>query len=532
MPEDWRQGAVLYQIYPRSFQDTTGNGVGDLPGIYSRLPYIADLGVDGIWISPFFRSPMFDHGYDVSDHRAIDPVFGHMRDVEDLVSACHRLGLKLVIDQVYSHSSDQHAWFRESRRSRSNEKADWYVWANPRPDGSPPCNWAAWFHQTAWTWAPERQQYYLSNFHPRMPDLNFHCEAVQQATLETMRFWLDLGVDGFRLDTSNFYFHDTSFQSNPPSDTPDPGIPAEHQRHIHNICQPENLGFLERMRSVADEYGPILLQGEIASDNDAERVVEYTQAGRLDTAYSFLFLRALRDVPDFAETYQSLFEDGEQGWPTLSFSNHDVPRVATRWGGESSDDFCFAHVALLVCLRGNACLYQGEELGLPQASLKAKQRQDPVSRHSWPPDASRDGCRTPMPWESDHPYLGFSSVEPWLPPDEDHALRAVNLQERHPESLLHRVRTLLNWRGGIETLQRGTYELVRAADAILAFERRSGSETWLCVFNLGREAAEFNLPDGYGACGSHAPWHGPLEFPDSLDVPAWGVRLYQMVGRT
>ncbi len=298
-PAPWWRGAVLYQVYPRSFVDSDGDGIGDLRGLTARLDYIADLGVDGLWISPFFPSPMRDFGYDVSDHCGVDPRFGTLPDFDALLARAHALRLKVLIDQVWSHTAAEHAWFVESRSNRDNPKADWYVWADAKPDGSVPNNWQSWMGGPAWRWEPRRRQYHLHNFLPQMPDLNFHCHAVQEAILETARFWLDRGVDGFRLDTANLYFHDRLLRDNPPLPPERAGeSPVLMQRHLHNADQPETLAFLERLRAAMDAYGlgERMAVGEIGGVDGLRTMQDYTAGDqRLHTAYSFGFLGARPD---------------------------------------------------------------------------------------------------------------------------------------------------------------------------------------------------------------------------------------------
>ena len=278
---DWWRGAVIYQIYPRSFQDSSGNGIGDLAGITRRLGHVASLGADAIWLSPIFPSPMADMGYDVSDYTGIDPLFGSLADFDRLLDEAHALGLKVIIDQVLSHTSDQHPWFAESRQSRVNPRADWYVWADPLPDGTPPNNWASVFGGPAWEWDPRRRQYYLHNFLAAQPDLNFHTPAVQDALIDAMRFWLDRGVDGFRLDTVNFYFHDAKLRPNPPEPRDEvlPAInPYDMQDHVHSKSRPENIAFLQRIRQLTDSYPNRAMVGEVGEGRRAVEVMAaYTE---------------------------------------------------------------------------------------------------------------------------------------------------------------------------------------------------------------------------------------------------------------
>ena len=329
---------MIYQIYPRSFQDSNGDGVGDLPGITRRLAYVAALGVDAIWISPFFRSPMKDFGYDVSDYRDVDPIFGTLTDFDALLAEAHRLGLKVMIDQVLSHTSDQHAWFKESRTSRDNAKHDWYVWADPQPDGTPPNNWLSVFGGSAWHWDSRRRQYYLHSFLTSQPDLNFHCEAVQQALLEEVRFWCERGVNGFRFDACNHQVHDRLLRSNPAAEggevsTVRPDNPYAMQLHVHDKSQPENLVFLERLREVLDAFGAASV-GEVGDENPPPLMADYTEAGRrLHMAYSFSLLTPVGRAGHVRAQVEALERELARtgGWGCWALSNHDVPRIASRW---------------------------------------------------------------------------------------------------------------------------------------------------------------------------------------------------------
>jgi len=333
----WWRGSVIYQIYPRSFLDTDGNGVGDLPGILQRLDYVASLGVDAIWISPFFTSPMADFGYDIADYRAVDPLFGTLEDFDRVVAKAHALGLKVVIDQVLSHTSNEHAWFKESRSSRENAKADWYVWADAKPDGSPPNNWLSIFGGVAWKWEPRRGQYYLHNFLSSQPDLNFHNPDVQQAALDNVEFWLQRGVDGLRLDAINFCFHDRALRDNP-AKPPElrvgrgfsPDNPYAFQYHWYNNTQPENLAFLERLRGLLDRYPGTVALGEISSEDSLATMAEYTAGRRLHMGYSFELLTRDCSAAYIRATVERLETAMTEGWPCWSISNHDVERVLSR----------------------------------------------------------------------------------------------------------------------------------------------------------------------------------------------------------
>jgi alpha-glucosidase len=505
----WWRGSVIYQVYPRSFQDTTGDGTGDLSGITARLPYIASLGVDAIWLSPFFKSPMADMGYDVSDYEAVDPMFGTPEDFDRLIAEAHRLGLKVIIDQVLSHSSDQHPWFGESRSSRDNPKADWYVWADPRPDGTPPNNWLSVFGGPAWEWDGTRKQYYLHNFLASQPDLNFHEPEVQDALLKSVRFWLERGADGFRLDTVNFYFHDRQLHDNPPKqhravvDVPATN-PYGYQDHLYDKTQPENPGFLKRFRALLDEHPHRTSVGEVGDEERSLKTVAlYTSGGdKLHMCYTFDLLSPAFSAAHVRRCVADFEAAVADGWICWAFSNHDVMRHVSRWATPDTDTDSVAKFAieLLVALRGSICLYQGEELGLEEAELAFEDLRDPYGIRFWPAFKGRDGCRTPMVWEAASPNGGFTIGKPWLPVPQAHLRRAVDRQESDPSSVLAHYRDMLAFRRRHSALVAGGIRFLHPEeDDVLAFVRASQDERLLCVFNFANEACEWEVPAGLGA---------------------------------
>jgi alpha-glucosidase len=418
-------------------------------------------------------------------------MFGDLDDFRALVSACHACGLRLVIDQVYSHSSDQHPWFIESATSRSGPRADWYVWADPGPDGGPPNNWLGRFGGYAWEWSPTRRQYYLHNFLIEQPDLNLHNPEVQQEALDIMRFWFDLGVDGLRLDVANFFMHDPALRDNPPVALAEtPANPYYMQAHVYDRSRPENLPFLKRMREVADGAGERMLLAEISCDHQVERMAEYTTAGRLHTAYSF----ALQGPRLDGRQIDAAVREAGAGdsWPTWSFSSHDVRRVASRWDAENDPARLRMLQALLLCLRGTIVLYQGEELGLPHADVPRERLRDPESIRFWPHHRGRDGARTPMPWREDGVSLGFSTVDGWLPVDTRHAALAVSRQERDEDSHLAHCRGLLALRRREAALRLGGFEPIAADEEFLAFRRVLDGVALVCAFNLGAAPRAFS----------------------------------------
>lgn len=497
MANEWWRGAVTYQVYPRSFQDSNGDGIGDLKGITERIRHIASLGVDAVWLSPVFTSPMADMGYDVSDYTDIDPLFGTLEDFDRMVAKAHEFGLKVIIDQVLSHSSDQHPFFVESRQGKDNPKSDWYVWADARPDGTPPNNWSSVFGGSAWEWDGHRKQYYLHNFLTSQPDFNFHNKEVQDWLLETMRFWLDRGVDGFRLDTVNFYFHDQKLRNNPPRKGEPQVNPYEMQLHRFSKTRPENLDFLARLRRLTDEYGAAMV-GEVGDSTRAvEIMAEYTSGDKhLHQAYSFDMLGPEFTPKHFRTKIESFFKDAPDGWPTWAFSNHDVIRHMTRWEDHGADQDSLAKLAcaMLLSFPGSICIYQGEELGQTETELEFSELTDPPGIRFWPDYKGRDGCRTPMVWDGNgNTAGGFSTAKPWLPVKSPQLARNVAAQEADIHSVMHFYRHMLEFRSERAELNGAALaEFIRSSANTLVFRR--GALT--CAFNLSPEAATVKLPIG------------------------------------
>ena len=498
---EWWRGGVIYQIYPRSFQDSNGDGIGDLPGILRRLDHVARLGVDAIWLSPFFQSPQDDMGYDVSDYKEVDRLFGTLEDFDSLVKRAHELGLKVIIDQVLSHTSDRHPWFQESRVSRTNARADWYVWVDPKKDGSPPNNWASVFGGRAWEWNPTRGQYYLHNFLPSQPDLNFHNPAVQDAVLDVLRFWLERGVDGFRLDTVNYYFHDQQLRNNPPARPPKhlpyAVNPYDMQDHRYDKNRPENVAFLGRIRKLLDEFPGSTTVGEVGdSTRGVKLMAEYTSGGdKLHMCYSFEFLGKPFGTEHVRTRVQQFFAEGPDGWPCWSFSNHDVERHISRWAeyGAGPEPFGRMMAALLISLRGSVCIYQGEELGLTETDLLFEELRDPPGIRFWPEYKGRDGCRTPMPWDRGDPPNGFTTGTPWLPLKGPQAQRNVAAQEADPDSMLHFYRRLIAFRRDHAVLIDGDITFLRTDEPVLAFRRANAEDSVVCIFNLSPKSVTVTL---------------------------------------
>ncbi|MFZ1470080.1 MAG: alpha-amylase family glycosyl hydrolase [Paracoccaceae bacterium] len=527
---EWWRGAVIYQIYPRSYQDTNGDGIGDLAGIVQRLPHIASLGADAIWISPFFTSPMKDFGYDVADYCDVDPMFGTLADFDALVARAHDLGLRVMIDLVLSHTSDRHPWFVQSRKNRDNDKADWYVWADPRADGTAPNNWLAIFGGSSWAWDARREQYYLHNFLTSQPDLNFHHAPVQEALLAVARFWLDRGVDGFRLDTINFYFADKYLRDNPAlppelrNNTIAPAVnPYNHQLHLFDKNQPENIEFLRKFRAVLDPYGAAAV-GEVGdAQRGLEIMAEYTSGDdKVQMCYPFEMLQPARLTADsLVQTFQRMQAVAPDAWPCWSYSNHDVVRHITRWG--LSDAAAKTYTVLLMCLRGSVCLYQGEELGLPEAEIEQAELQDPYGIEFWPEFKGRDGCRTPMVWTTDNAAGGFTTGRPWLPVKAPHRPLSVAAQAGDHASMLAHYRRALGFRRAHPVLRGGEMGALSHHGDVVQFQRQ-GPGSLFCAFNLGDQPATLDLPAGsWSAIG--ADLGGQTPPGRSVTLPPWGFVL-------
>ena len=483
---EWWRGSVTYQIYPRSFQDSNADGIGDLRGITARLDYIAQLGADAVWLSPVFKSPMADMGYDVSDYTAIDPVFGTMDDFDAMLARAHELGLKVIIDQVLSHSSDQHPHFQTSRSNRTNDKADWYVWADARADGTPPTNWQSVFGGSAWTWDARRKQYYLHNFLASQPDFNFHNPEVLEWHLANMRFWLERGVDGFRFDTVNFFFHDKQLRDNPADyrvKTEIEGNPYGMQYHLFDKNQPENLDWITRIRDLMDSFDARATVGEMGESHHAIKMMgDYTAPGRLHQCYSFELMGYDYSAAFFRGKIEAFFADAPDGWPMWAFSNHDVVRHASRWAkhGISNEALAKQAGALLLSFEGSICLWQGEELGQTDTDLVFEDLTDPQGIAFWPEPVGRDNTRTPMVWDGSA-QGGFTSGVPWLPVKVPQLARNVAGQLQVDGSVLEAYRALLAFRRGSAQLRTGRSKFFDLPEPILGFRR---GEDLACVFNL------------------------------------------------
>lgn len=531
--DHWR-GAVVYQIYPRSFRDGNGDGIGDLAGIVEKLPYVASLGVDAVWVSPFFASPMADFGYDVSDYRAVDPMFGSLADADRLIAEAHRLGLKVLVDLVFAHTSAEHPWFRDSRVSREGAHADWYIWADPRADGSPPNNWLSVFGGGAWAWEPRRRQYYLHHFLAQQPKLNLRNPAVVDAIVAIADWWMARGVDGFRLDAVDFMVHDAALADNPPH--PEKRIalrPYNMQLHAHDLAHPETVDVLARLRAVMDRYPGSFAIAEVGSEpttvTPVERAEFYTAQCGDDRRMHMAYTLGLMKGPGSAESLRASIDHVEthvnDGWLCWAFSNHDVVRVASRWG-DGSPASAKLFNALLLSLRGAVCVYQGEELGLTEAEVPFDRLRDPYGITYYPHFKGRDGSRTPMPWQREGAHAGFTDAptcDPWLPVPPEHRAAAVDVQEADPASVLAAWRRFIGWRRDQPALRHGALNMLTGGEPVVAFERVHDGRRLVCLFNLSDGPVETVVAPEARPVEGHG-WPAPAcDAAGRVSLPAWGA---------
>jgi len=491
--QPWWQSGVIYQIYPLSFADSDGDGIGDLRGIIQHLDHLGGapdaLGVDAIWLSPIYPSPRRDFGYDVSDYTAIDPALGTLADFDELVADCHRRGIRVILDLVLNHTSDQHPWFAESRASRESTRRDWYIWRDGRGPGQPPNNWLSTFGGPAWTYDAATRQWYLHGFLPEQPDVNWRNPAVEGAMLDVVRFWLERGVDGFRLDVVNHYVKDAEFRDNPIA-RPLAPRPYDRQQHLHDKDQPELHGILRRLRALLDRYPERMSVGEVHSDRMAEAAAALYGAGddELHLAFNFAFTRSPWDPAAFQRAileWEKLLPPG--AWPPYALSNHDQTRHITRYGRRDAEARARVAAALLLTLRGAPFLYYGEEIGLPQTFIPRDEILDPPGRRYWPLYRGRDGCRTPMPWDGS-PGAGFTSGRPWLRLGPDASLRNVAAQRADPRSLLAFYRRLIRLRRETPALRLGrqTFLQEQPREALGYLRETEGQAVWVLLNLVGR----------------------------------------------
>jgi alpha-glucosidase len=510
----WRDG-VIYQIYPRSFADSNGDGLGDLPGIASRLDYLGDLGVDAIWLSPVYPTPDKDFGYDISDYIAIDPRFGSLADFDRLVVEAHQRGIHVIMDMVMNHTSDQHAWFKESRSSHDNPKRDWYIWRPP--SGSPPIsfrnrgrrrgapnNWQASFGGNAWEYDPGTGQYYLHLFTREQPDVNWRNPEVRKAQLEAFRFWMERGVDGFRLDVFNAYFKQSDLLNNPPKF----GLRGfDRQRHIYDMDQPEMMPLLNELRALLDSYPERYSVGETYLATP-QKTVSYCGPDKLHAAFSFDFTTFNSELAEAFQLYpwnstwilqkiraQEEVFNAAGIWPTKVMSNHDLPRAASRYAKGENDTQTKIAMALLLTLRGTPFMYYGEEIGMRDIHLRRDEILDPPGKKYWPIYKGRDGCRSPMQWD-DSIYAGFSAAKPWLPVHPNYRLRNVVAQRADPDSLFNFTKKLLALRKKYPALRSGDFIPLGTPRGVLAYLRMYEKQSVLIAMNFKGQNVRILIPEG------------------------------------
>jgi alpha-glucosidase len=504
---DWWKKAVIYQIYPRSFYDANNDGTGDLAGIAAKLDYLNDgrgggLGVDAIWISPFFVSPMVDFGYDVVDYCDVDPIFGSMADAEALIEAVHRRGMRVMIDMVFNHSSDQHPWFVESRRDRTNPKADWYIWADPKPDGTAPNNWLSFFGGSAWTWDQRRGQYYYHTFLKEQPDLNWYQPEMRAALADILRFWMKKGVDGFRFDVVNFFAYDRQLRDNPRVPDNQTSVhgdfnPYDRFEAIYSKGVPEQWECVEFLRRVMDEGHGITSVGEVGGIQQPEKLIEHAAdhvkyGKRLHMAYTFAMLTENADLDYWLRIVEHTERVIGDGWPCWSLGNHDSVRLKTRFDCHGPrEGLQQAALLFLLSIRGTPILYYGEEIDMTEIALTREQLQDPFGLHFWPNFKGRDGCRSPFPWSSKAPNQGFNQgADPWLPLGDSLALDQM---EANSQGTLALVREMIRLRRKHPALCLGTYKSLMKMGQAVIFERCHGEERFWVGVNIGPEAKRLPL---------------------------------------
>jgi alpha-glucosidase len=491
----WWQRGIIYQVYPRSFMDSNGDGVGDLRGLISRLDYLRGLGVDAVWLSPIFPSPMKDFGYDVSDYTGIHPLFGTLEDFDLLIREAHAHKIKLVLDFVPNHTSDQHPWFIESRSSRDNPKRDWYIWRDPAPSGGPPNNWLSNFGGSAWEYDPKTEQYYYHAFLREQPDLNWRNSQVIEAMLNVLRFWLERGVDGFRVDVLWHLIKDEQFRDNPVNpDWREGADPYQRLLELHTTDQAEVHAVVTRMRRLVDQYQDRVLIGEIYLP--VERLVQYygVNLSGVQVPFNFQLLLAkwhARDIARIISQYEAALPKG--GWPNWVLGNHDRPRIVSRVGSKQ------ARVAamLLLTLRGTPTLYYGDEIGMHDVEIPPEKVQDPFEKNVPGRGLGRDPQRTPMQWSAAK-NAGFTAGKPWLPIAEDYAQNNVEAERDDPLSILSLYMQLINVRRGEPALEVGELERIDTAGDLLTYIRRDGESAFLVALNFGSEPQVIDISDRAG----------------------------------
>jgi alpha-glucosidase len=488
MSREWWKGAVIYQIYPRSFQDSNGDGIGDLRGIINRLDYLEWLGVDALWLSPIFKSPMKDFGYDISDYLDIDPMFGTLDDFKELLQKSHERGMKVIVDQVYNHTSDKHEWFLESEKSRDNPKSDWYIWVDGEKDKLPN-NWYAYFGGPAWEWNETRQQYYLHLFVKEQPDLNWRNPEVVKAVMDSIKFWLDMGVDGFRFDVVNMYYKDERLRDDPKVEGRNSPIDYHNYYRVFDNDRPETLLAVEKINDLVSQYNDRVTIGEVGSPMGTPAYFQYSMPGRLNMAFNFEF----KEITDYsAKPYRDKIMETEKlfqsvAWPSYVLGNHDSSRFPTKFKNKKNKDKMVQVLAtMLLTLRGTPFVYYGEELGMEDVEVPFEKMVDPEGINFWPKAKGRDPERTPMQWDDGY-NASFSESEPWLPLSKKYKENNVKNQQNNPDSMLNYYKQVIQLRKNSNAIKFGALELVDIHENILSYRRKYENEEILIILNFSEE---------------------------------------------
>ncbi len=530
--QPWWKDAVVYHVYVRSFADSDGDGLGDIQGLIANLDYLNgpedSLGIDALWLSPVYPSPDADFGYDVADFCDIDPRYGTLDDFDRLVDEAHQRGIRIIMDLVFNHTSEQHPWFLESRSSRSNPKRDWYIWKDPAAGGKPPNNWRSVFGGRAWEFDDSTGQYYLHLFVKEQPDLNWRNPRVSEALMNVVRFWLDHGVDGFRLDVFNLWFKHPDFPNNPPAI----GIRAfDRQKHIHDMDQPEMFPALEAFRSILDERDDKTSVGELFGP-DPDLAASYCGNEKLHMVFNFQFTECPFSPPAFRDAIQRWEQAlDEDQWPCYVLSNHDLNRHVTRYSRHPVDAVAKITATLLLTLRGTPFVYYGEEIGLPDTKLTRSQIMDPPGKHFWPFYKGRDSARCPLPWNH-APQGGFTTGEPWLPVYEDFPQRNVASQRKEPGTVWAHYHQLLKLRRNTPALRSGAYRSLNDSSKHgMAFLRETDAQQALVGLNFSALTMELQLETGLSKSGwelalsSHAGSAAVVE-PASLTLAPYEAAIW------
>jgi alpha-glucosidase len=527
----WWQHAVFYEIYPRSFADSNNDGIGDLNGITSKLDYLKDLGVDAIWITPFFPSPQVDFGYDVSDYEAIDPMYGTMGDFDALVAAAKKRGIRVILDFVVNHTSDRHKWFQDSKSSRTSKHRDWYIWRDGKGPGQPPNNWTSTFGGPAWKFDATTNQWYYHYFYPEQPDLNWRNPAVREAMMDVTRWWYKRGVSGFRLDAVDTLYEDATLKDNPVR----PGKSAYGdplQEHKYNTHLPEIHDAMRELRKVANDYNAVLI-GETWTDNIDQLNAYYGHGHGLQLPMDFLFTNVNKLSPaEFRKQIAAI--NAASGWPTFVISNHDIVRSYDRYGdGQHNEQIAKLMAGLYLTLRGTPILYYGEEIGMKTTPPTRKEDvKDPKGRTGWPNDKGRDGERTPMQWDqSDN--AGFSKAKPWLPVPATAKTHNVSAEEKDTDSILSFYKQLLKLRHSNKELRDGSYVPVNQNDQnVLSYLRVREDQAVLVALNMSASPQKVNYElkkNGFTSAKSLITAGKSSSSGDFVTLDAYGVFIGQLV---